>query len=44
MLEKLARWLPRRSDVVREAKAATGALVAIEGLASPAWSPRDYAV
>lgn len=43
MLEKLARWLPRRSDVVREAKAATGALVAIEGLASPAWSPRDYA-
>ncbi len=42
MLETLARWLPRRSDAATEAKAATGSLIAIEGLANPSWSPRDY--
>ncbi len=42
MLDRLARLLPWRSDDARERKAGRGAYFAIEGLANPAWSPRDY--
>ena len=42
MLEKLARLLPWRGDGVRERKAAGNTYFAFEGLAKPAWSPRDY--
>lgn len=42
MLEKLARFLPWRGDAAREVKAGGGSLFAIEGLANPAWAPRDY--
>ncbi|MEO1607824.1 MAG: phage portal protein [Pseudomonadota bacterium] len=43
MLEKLARLWPRRAAAAREQKAAYGSFVAIEGLATPAWGPRNYA-
>lgn len=43
MLEKLARLWPRRAAAAREQKATYGSFVAIEGLATPAWGPRNYA-
>lgn len=42
MLEKLAWLLPWRGADARERKAASGAYFTFEGLANPAWSPKDY--